>query len=281
MEIDPGQRTYQLIEELRAEVDFEIDDVISQIVRSLPEEYFMTLSRKDQIVHLKSLLAISICELNDWLTLRSDNGRQVAVVARQNYSGMLAKIIASLPKDQSLIGAKIFTSTSHDFIIDLFEFAVEDQTTVSTPTNSMELTDLIQEVANLTATSLNQVKEFVELYPRQTESLKSVTEIADHFRAFEAVRTHQDRNAVFWHSATNARVTIASPYLNARDLFQYTAQALSDLHADIDQAFLYDFPLPNNSTHVAVASFLASGVFSEEPGSYESYLKQYLSLDTQ
>lgn len=277
MKTDPGQRAYQLIEELRAEVDFEIDDVIAQIVRNLPEEYFVTLSRKDQIVHLKSLLAISICQLSDWLTLRSDNGRQIAVVARQNYSGMLAKIIASLPHDQALIGAKIFTSTNHDFIIDLFEFAPSDDSQVTQQISSLELSDLIENVSQLTSTPAEKVKQFIDLYPRQTESLKSGSEIADHFRAYQMVRA-ENSNIVFWRPSTNTRVTIASPELNARDLFQLAAQALSDLHADIDQAFLYDFPLDDGTTHVAVASFLATGDFTQEPREYENYLTEYMAI---
>ena len=113
-----ASRAHGLVEELRAEVDFEIDDVIANIIRDLPEEYFRSLAHEVQLTHLKALLAISICNLKRRLTLRSDDDRHIAVISRQNYKGLLAKIIAGLPDEQPLIGAKIFTSITHDFIID-------------------------------------------------------------------------------------------------------------------------------------------------------------------
>ncbi len=77
MSTDSSQRAYHLVEELRAEVDFEIDDVITTIIRNLPEEYFRSLAHEDQLTHLKALLAISICNLKRELTLRSDDDRQL------------------------------------------------------------------------------------------------------------------------------------------------------------------------------------------------------------
>ena len=35
-----SSRTYDLVEELRADIDFELEDVITEIVRELPEDYF-------------------------------------------------------------------------------------------------------------------------------------------------------------------------------------------------------------------------------------------------
>ena len=37
-------RTYDLVEELRADIDFELEDVITEIVRELPEDYFQPVS---------------------------------------------------------------------------------------------------------------------------------------------------------------------------------------------------------------------------------------------
>ena len=74
MNENPTNRMYDLVEELRADIDFELDDVITHIVRDLPEDYFHRLKRKDQLIHLKALLAISFCQLeeeiknNVWLT---------------------------------------------------------------------------------------------------------------------------------------------------------------------------------------------------------------------
>jgi hypothetical protein len=276
MSVDPGQRAYRLVEELRAEIDFEIDDVISEIVRSLPEEYFVTLSREDQLIHLKALLAISICHLREQITLRSENGRQIAVVARQNYPGMLAKIIADLPDERPLIGAKIFTSTAHDFIIDLFDFQPDATAPIVPGISKLELVDLIAEVAKLIGVAEDRIKPFIESYPQGNPALTSAKEIADHFRAYnEVVRLGQ--NVVKWLGSGRANVVISSANTTARDLFQATAKALSDLHADIDQAFLYDFPHPHGSGHIAIASFIALGDFPLDATHYQNYLRECLT----
>ena len=67
------QRAYEIVEELRADIDFELDDVIAGIVRGLPEDYFTSLSRQDQLTQLKALLAMGICNLKEEVMLRYDN----------------------------------------------------------------------------------------------------------------------------------------------------------------------------------------------------------------
>jgi hypothetical protein len=276
MKIDPGQRAYQLVEELRAEVDFEIDDVIAGIVRNLPEEYFLTLTPADQIKHLKALLAISICQLNDWLTLKSDNGRQIAVLARQNFPGLLARIISSLPCDRVLVGAKIFTSTAHDFIIDLFEFAAEGEGSRENPANRLDLEDLIGDVVARTGASTEEVSWFLQHYPQQAEWVRTAGEIQEHFRAYREVVQH-DADGVYWRQLdSQARFVIASPRLTARDLFQFAALVLSGMPADVERAFLCDFPQPDRPGHVAVASFLVAGHFPATAREYQNRLSELL-----
>jgi UTP:GlnB (protein PII) uridylyltransferase len=250
-------------------------DVISEIVRSLPEEYFLLLSHDDQLTHLKALLAISICNLRDRITLRSDNGRQVAVVARQNYPGMLAKIIADLPSDQNLIGARIFTSKAHDFIIDLFDFESDSVSDTAKPISRLELDDLITDVSRQSGFSEVFVRPFIESYPLGNRAIESANEIADHFRAFERAK-ETGETVVLWQHENHAKVTIASSGAAARDLFLASAKCLSNLHADIDQAFLYDFPLAEKKGHIAVASFIVLGDFATDPEHYETYLKECL-----
>ena len=92
-----SSRTYDLVEELRADIDFELEDVITEIVRELPEDYFQRVRRKDQLIHLKALLALSFCKLQEELMFRSSDGVHTAVIARQNYSGQLASILKRMP----------------------------------------------------------------------------------------------------------------------------------------------------------------------------------------
>jgi hypothetical protein len=269
MSHDTAIRAHGLVEELRAEVDFEIDDVIANIIRNLPEEYFRSLAHEVQLTHLKALLAISICNLKRELTLRSDDNRHVAVIARQNYPGLLAKIIAGLPDEQPLIGAKIFTSITHDFIIDLFEFKPSSLNEQPDGPSQLEKDDTVEMVARLTGESIETVTEFVAAYPPGSRVLASPEEVHEHYLAFREARSSNDI-AVRWvkqNSTTEGgtdeplpitKITVSASKFRARDLFQATAEFLSQQDGDIEQAFLDDFPL-NEQNHIAISSFVVSG----------------------
>ncbi len=278
MSQDTSQRAHRLVEELRAEVDFEIDDVIANIIRNLPEEYFRSLAHEDQLTHLKALLAISICNLKRELTLRSEDDRHIAVVARQNYPGLLAKIIAGLPDEQPLIGARIFTSKTHDFIIDLFEFkspVVEQRPTRS---SQLELTDTVAAVARLTGGELAAVADFVSSYPPGSRALESAAEICEHYLAFCESRDSNDV-AVRWTEPPEkhqAKITVSAGSMRARNLFLATAKFLAEHAADIDQAFLDDFPLAGQDNHIAVASFLVLGKMQDSPTTTGLQLADFL-----
>ena len=126
-------RVHDLIEELRADIDFELDDAVTAIVRNLPEEYFESVRRENQLTHLKALVASRICNLQSEIFVPCCDGRQIAVVGRRNYRGQLAKILNGLPSGRRILSASAYTSSAHDFIIDLFDldFDAEDSTASS------------------------------------------------------------------------------------------------------------------------------------------------------
>jgi UTP:GlnB (protein PII) uridylyltransferase len=254
------QRAYEIVEELRADIDFELDDVIAQIVRGLPEDYFTRLSRQDQLSQLKALLAMGVCNLRDEITLRSDDGCHLAVVARKNYPGLLAGILKRLPSEGSLIGAKIFTSTEHDFIIDLFEFKSNGDSQAGEPIGSDVVENTIEKVASLTGKSFEQAREFVSHYHPTNRILESPKDIAEQFLAFLEVEATSEM-AVRWVDVPGkdyARVTVSAGCSDARELFQRTAEFLGQRSLDIEQAFLHDIPI-DEGARMAIASFRVSG----------------------
>ena len=254
------QRAYEIVEELRADIDFELDDVIARIVRGLPEDYFKMLSRDDQLRQLKALLAMGVCNLDEEIMLRSDDGRQVAVVTRKNYPGLLANILKRIPTENELIGAKIFTSTEHDFIIDVFEFKPNGQSEQITPIDSVEVESTIDKVALAIGKPVGQIREFVSHYHPGNRILSSPKDVTEQYLVFlDAERTNE--TAVRWIEAGDAdlsRVTIASGSRPARDVFRKTAEFLAKRLLDIEQAYLHEIPTDHNS-RMAIASFLVSG----------------------
>ena len=250
-------RIYGLVEELRADIDFELEDVITEIVRELPENYFQRVGHKDQLVHLKALLALSFCKLQEELVFRSSDGVHSAVIARQNYSGQLARILNRLPADRRLTGAKIFTSCNHDFIIDLFEFEptdAEHTPTVFRSEASGEAT--IKEVAQATQAAPEVIAEFISHYAPTSQIFDCPAEIAEHFFAAQEVKQN-DIPIIRWQKEPGndrIKLTIASGKIKARRLVELVAEYLGGQNLDIESAFLNDLKFSDES-RTAIASF--------------------------
>jgi UTP:GlnB (protein PII) uridylyltransferase len=257
MNENPTNRMYDLVEELRADIDFELDDVISNIVRDLPEDYFHRLKRKDQLTHLKALLAISFCQLEEEIMLRGTDGRHVAVVARQNYPGLLANILKRLPTDQTLVGAKIFTSKAHDFIIDLFEFDAS-QNGDSELVEPLVVVNTVNLVAQKTGRNVQTIDAFVAHYPTSSEILNSVDELCEHFLANEDLKQMDVAVRLSKQAGSEKpRITIAANCLTAREVFQRSAEFLAREGLDIEQGFLNDLST-RRDCGVAISSFVLS-----------------------
>ena len=268
------ERAQAIVEELRADIDFELDDVITKIVQGLPDDYFTSLSPADQLKPLKALLALGICQINDEIMMRSDDGRQIAVVANQNYPGQLSDILHRLPAELPLTGAKIFTSTDHDFIIDVFDF----RSAIAAPENAITPADvahLVNEVARSTGHPSDVISEFVSHYPPASAILETPGQVAEQFLAYNEVE-HSTDTAILWTDATHdqmTRVTISAGQTTARHLFQATAAFLGMKKTDIDRAWLHDIPRdPELKTHVAIASFLLTGQVAREVDALRSFL---------
>lgn len=274
----PEERTRNLVEELRADIDFELDDVVAKMVRGLSDDYFQSQPRRDQIKQLKALLAMGVCQLEEEITLRSEDGSRVAVVARRNYPGLLADILQRLPSDRPLVGAKIFTSKDHDFIIDLFEFQHDNATVEPEAPLTSDLKYCAEDVQKSTGASRDDVDQFLRHYPAGSAVLSSPSEVTDHFLAFRATR-HANDNSVRWSDVESelSRVTISAGSAKAKDVFQRTAAFLANHSLDIEHAFLHEFPLGDDS-RTALASFLIRGTVTDAT-QLASDLKLFLRLD--
>lgn len=270
---DRYERTLAIVETLRADVDFELDDVISKIVQGLPEDYFVTLSASDQLKPLKALLAMGICHLDDEIMMRSDDGQKVVVVANRNYPGQLADILKRLPDSHGLIGAKIFTSRDHDFIIDVFEF--ETARIESAAVTGLEV--LIDTVAELTGCVRGDVQEFVSHYHPASPILSSAKRIADHLLAFREIG-QTETLAIRWSVTSDqsrTRITVSSASEDdARVLLRRVSEYLGKQDLDIEQAWLHDIPIaPESRSHVTIVSFLIDGVVKDQSQNLQQFLE--------
>jgi len=250
-------RTYELVEELRAEIDFELEDVITEIVNELPEDYFQRINRVDQIVHLKALLALSFCKLQEELMFRSSDGVHIAVIARQNYSGQLANILSRLPRDQKLIGAKVFTSRSHNFIIDLFEFEAATNAQQQQQISETTLRNAAQNISADLEVEVDAVAEFLSHYAPNSQILGHVESLTEHFLAYQQLCDDQKPivRVVETGVKNQIKITAASQRIDARALVHRVAEYLGQESFDIERAYLNDL-LFEDEAHVAITSFV-------------------------
>ena len=250
-------RTYELVEELRAEIDFELEDVITEIVRELPEDYFERIKRDDQIIHLKALLALSFCKLQEELMFRSGDGVHVAVIARRNYSGQLANILSRLPRDQRLIGANIFTSRSHNFIIDLFEFEASADSNSNDEQVGEAILTAAEKIAPNVDADVETVAEFLSHCSPNNQMLQHTASLTEHFLINQQLcKTCKPAVRVTETSVENQiKITAASRRIDARGLVHHVAEYLGKQDFNIERAFLNDLLFEGND-HVAIASFV-------------------------
>lgn len=271
------ERTQAIVEDLRADIDFELDDVIAKIVHGLPDDYFVSLSAADQLKPLKALLAMGICHLDDEIMMRSEDGQKIVVAANTNYPGQLADLLHRLPHQHTLIGAKIFTSTDHDFIIDVFDFEQDHEG--QEPTPSVPLGLLAEEVAELANQPIEVIAEFVSHYHPLSPILSSARQVAEQFMAYIEIEQPND-TAIRWTETENSeltRITVSAGSPTARQLLQCTSELLGKQNLDIEQAWLHDIPLDlSANSHVAVVSFLVGGAIPSQATAFKKYLDENL-----
>ena len=114
------------IQLLRQQIVDQIDGRIADVLNSLPQEYFEQLRETERLEHFKALVALKVCDVDQEIMLRQQDGSRVTIISTQNYPGQLARMMHELPDEFPLIGAKIFTSADEDFIVDVFDYKIED-----------------------------------------------------------------------------------------------------------------------------------------------------------
>ena len=230
-----ARRVSDLIEEIRADIDFELDDAVTDIVRDLPEEYFQRMTHEHQVVHLKGLIASRICELNGELFLPSADGLQIAVLGRKSYRGQLANILSELPgKKTRLVGANVYTAQSHGFILDVFEFESDKQ-----PTAASFSGEVAEKLAQKTESKPEEIEEFLSRIRTTSAKSPDIELLARFFQAYKQVSVGSpvviDQKGA---SGGLFNIVVAIHAQNERLTFQQTAESLSNVSLDIEQAEL-------------------------------------------
>ncbi len=279
------------IRSLRQQIVNQIDDRIAGVLASLPAEYFQQMGDAERLEHFKALVAIKVCDIDQEITLRQQDGSRVSVISSVNYPGQLARLIKDLPDDFPLVGAQIFTSADQGFIVDVFEFQTaevhQEERSETLPDN---LNAAIEQVIAITGHPRSDIEIFIKRYHQNHQILESPEEIAHQYVALKETE-HINDIKVLWKETLSesgsakriAKVTISAASSTTRAIFLRAATYFGRYNYDIRRA-LCENVIVRDTIDVALLTFHVAYNAAGEQSLKPSHqlcrdLETYLRLD--
>ena len=237
----------QEIQSLKQEIVDQMDDRIANIIGTMPSEYFAQLGDDERLAHFKALVAIKVCDIDQEIVLRKQDGSRVSFISCQNYPGQLARLMKELPDEHALVGANIFTSEDESFIADVFEFRIDSNRSSSNPTDigDGQRKKIVEKVMALTGHSRIAIENFINRYHQSHQILDSPEEIADQYVALKETEHINDIKAIWkmnpkkdGYSANNltAKITVSAASSTTRAVLLRAATYFGRCGLDIRRA---------------------------------------------
>ena len=268
------------IQQLRAEIISQMDDRIAESLQKLPPEYFRQIPREDHMQHFKALVAIKVCDIRQEITIRHRNGKRITIISHQNHPGLLARLIRGLPKELPLVGAKIFTSTDDDFIVDVFDFQGSDSNNeVHSGKEFDKRKGVIESVASLTGAAVSDVEQFVNRYHQGHDILDSPAELAHQFVAFRETAHINDIVVLSGGERDGLlKLTVSAASSTTRSMFERAADFFGHRNINIAKA-ICDNVMYRETIPVALLTFDVQLDEPVDPDSLAGELKHFLRVD--
>lgn len=257
-----------------------MDDRIAESLQKLPPEYFRQISREDHLQHFKALVAIKVCDIRQEITIRHRNGRRITIISHQNHPGLLARLIRGLPRELPLIGAKIFTSTDDDFIVDVFDFQnAEPNNEVQTGTDFEKRKNVITSVAALTGAAVAEIEQFVSRYNQGHDILDSPEELSHQYVAFRET-AHINDIVVLCGGERDGllKITVSAASSTTRSMFERAADFFGHRNINIAKA-ICDNVLYGDNIPVALLTFDVQVHKEVDTDALAGELKHFLRVD--
>ena len=270
------------IQRVRQEIIDEMDGRIQETFRKLPAEYFREVPAEDYVQHFKALVAIEACDIHQEVLIRQHDGKRITIVSRENYPGLLARLIRNLPTDRPLVGAKIFSSTDRDFIVDVFDFqdaTVDPNAHVQEKsTDDGRLDQAIEQVVRLTGAPEVEIRPFIERYNRSHAILESPKDLAHQYVALKETAHMNDIRVLCEPEADSWKITVSAASATTRTVLGRAANYFGLRDINIEKAVLENV-LVQDSVLVALLTFRVTVPQSYQPEKIVSEMEHYLRLD--
>ena len=270
------------IQRVRQEIIDEMDGRIQDTFRKLPAEYFREVSPEDYVQHFKALVAIEACDIRQEVLIRQQDSKRITIVSRENYPGLLARLIRNLPSDRPLVGAKIFSSADNDFIVDVFDFqddqAAKPDNLIQGDTDDGRLDHVIEQVVKTTGAPEEEIRPFIERYHRSHAILESPKDLAHQYIALKQTAHMNDIRVLCEPENDSWKITVSAASATTRTVLGRTANYFGLRNINIEKAVLENV-LMEDSILIALLTFQVTVPDAYQSENVIAEMEHYLRVD--
>ncbi len=267
-----------LREEILAGFTETLDQVLPWFVAQMPAAYFADTSEAERRVHLRAIAAARTSGQRLNITLRHEDGQRFTFLLDRDDPGLLADILAQVPKDVGLRQAKVHVSGDGKLAIDTVLLGEAPRFNPADPDQARRAADVVAE-ARAQGADVAAVERF--LAGCSAEWLQTVTPLRAlrSFQHFTAVAGTEDTLVALELEEIDpnlSRVVLAASNATPRRIFERTAAYLGTYGCNIQRSFVDIVEDPGNGS-VTLLTFVLRG--PEGPIAPDSVLWQRLSAD--
>ncbi|MCP4759151.1 MAG: hypothetical protein GY894_09960 [Planctomycetes bacterium] len=227
----------QVMDSLRATSE----DVVPWFLEQMPQVYFQDTDEETRLVHLRAIIAARASGRPVELTLRSEDGGEWTSMRPLDYPGVLAELVAELPKDQPLRAAKIHTAYDGSLVIDTFEFGEVEPCNLDDPAQAAKLEESITYAATEAPNwAPDDIRDFFLRCSADVVLTLTPLRMVQHWELFQDVTQTEGTSVVLEPEADpeQSRISVAVANSTRRTTLERIAERLSNASINIHRAYL-------------------------------------------
>jgi len=254
---NPQADAQTILAEVRQSLASAADEVVPWFYREMPDYYFRTHDRREQVAHLHALVSGQATAQGHVLTLKSPCGTKVTYISPGGGTRALAGLVAQL-EGESVLNARMYASRDRQLRLDTFILAPQGR--VDTAGEGFR-----QALADTRASGLvpeAQLEAFAAFLGTATGDCVDKFEVERAARHFGVYREIRDSDRV--HVALDqevypglARIQVAMMGPPSHGALLTMCRILARAGADVERAYLDVYETPGQS--MGIASFYVPG----------------------
>ncbi|MDP7028826.1 MAG: NAD-glutamate dehydrogenase [Phycisphaerales bacterium] len=217
------------------------EEVVPWFLEQMPGVYFQDTDEETRLVHLRAIIAARASGRPVELTLRSEDANEWTSMRPLDYPGVLAELVAELPKDQPLRAATIHTAHDGTLVIDTFEFGEVEPCDLNDPAQAARLEQTIAYAATEAPEwEPDAIRDFFTRCSSDVALTLTPLRMVQHWRLFKQVTGSEGTAVVLEPEAdpSQSRISVAVANSTRRTMLERIAERLSNASINIHRAYL-------------------------------------------